>query len=201
MMELGVVSLALSHSPSATRLIDSIQKRNVGSFLAYVSSRDPAFPEEGTMFDALFPRRLENSYRGRKLALWLFGLVVLVKIAQSVVSIFDAADIARTADAIPLDSYPPAAAQTIAALFALSGVSRLFLYMLCVLILVRYRNAVPLMFLVSALSYLAGRLVLIYLPIARTGTPGGLIVNQVLFGLMVLGLVLSLWKRPVETTA
>lgn len=153
------------------------------------------------MFDALFPRRLENSYRGRKLALWLFGLVVLVKIAQSVVSIFDAADIAKTADGIPLDSYPPAAAQTIAALFALSGVSRLFLYMLCALVLVRYRNAVPLMFLVSALSFLAGRLVLYYLPIARTGTPGGLIVNQVLFGLMVLGLVLSLWKRPAETTA
>jgi hypothetical protein len=147
------------------------------------------------MLDLLLPRRLDNSFDGQKVALWLFGLVVAVRIMQSLVILFNAPTVVNTADGIPLDSYPPAAAQTIVALFALSAVSRLFLYLLCALVLVRYRSAVPFMFLFVALSYLAGQLVLQLVPIVRTGTPPGPIVNQVLFAMTIVGLALSLWKR------
>ncbi len=30
------------------------------------------------MFDRLLPRNIDNSYRGRRLALWLFALVALM---------------------------------------------------------------------------------------------------------------------------
>jgi hypothetical protein len=35
------------------------------------------------MFEALLPRHLDNQYRGSRLALWFFGLVVAMKSVQS----------------------------------------------------------------------------------------------------------------------
>lgn len=147
------------------------------------------------MFDALLPRRLDNSFGGQKIALWLFGLVVAVRILQGLVILFNGPHVVRTADGIPLDSYPPGATQNILALFALSAVSRLLLYLLCVVVLVRYRSGVPFMFLFMALSYLAGQLALQLVPLVRVGNPAGPIVNHGLFAITVTGLALSLWKR------
>ena len=142
-----------------------------------------------------FPQRIDNTYRGRKLALWLFGLVVAVRITQSILIIVNGHSIARSADGIPLETYAPAAAQTIVALFALSSLNRLITSLLCVLVLVRYRSAIPFMFAVLLLNYLAGQLILQFVPLVRTGTPPGPIVNLAMFALMIVGLVLSLWKR------
>lgn len=147
------------------------------------------------MLNQLLPQRLDNSYRGQKLALWLFGLVVAVRITQSLVILFNGPTVVKSADGIPLDSYPASAAQNILALFALSAVSRLSILLLCVLALVRYRSAVPFMLAFLALSYLAGQLALQFVPLVRTGTPPGPIVNLVLFAMMIVGLALSLWKR------
>jgi hypothetical protein len=147
------------------------------------------------MFDQFLPQRIDNEYPGHKLGLWLFGLIVSVKILQSLVVIFNGYTTAKSADGIPLDTYTPAAAQTIVAFFALSAVYRLFIFLLCVLVLVRYRSAIPLMFAVLALNYLAAQLILQFVPIARTGTPPGSFVNLVLFALMIVGLALSLWRQ------
>jgi hypothetical protein len=147
------------------------------------------------MFNSLLPRQIDNTYHGHKVALWLFGLIVTVRIIQSLVILFNGYSVVMSADGIPLDTYPPAAAQTIVAMFGLSAVSRLFILLLCVLVLVRYRSAVPFMFAFLALSYLAGQLFLQFVPTVRTGTPRGPLVNLVLFALMIIGLALSLWRR------
>jgi len=147
------------------------------------------------MFSRILPRQIDNGYRGRKLGLWVFAAVVLLKLVQSLAVIFNGYVTARSADGIPLETYPPETAQTVVALFGLSGVYRLFLGLLCVLVLVRYRRAIPLMFVVLLLSYLAVQLLLRITPITRVGTPPGAIVNLVLFALTVLGLALSLTPR------
>ena len=147
------------------------------------------------MLDELLPRRLDNEYRGNKLALWLFGLVVAMKSAQSLAIIFNGHSTARGADGIPLDSYPPAVAQTVVAVFAQGSLWRLFFCLLCVLVLVRYRRAVPLMFALLALNYLAAQLVLKFVPLPRVGMPVGPLVNLILFVVMLVGLGLSLRRR------
>lgn len=144
------------------------------------------------MFNQILPQRLDNTYRGHKLALWLIALVVSVRIAQSLLVIFNGYSVARTADGIPLDTYPPAAAQTVVALFALGGLSRLIIALLCVLVLVRYRSAIPFMFALLVLAFLASQLIDHFVPIVRTGTPPGPVVNSILFALMIVGLALSL---------
>lgn len=143
----------------------------------------------------LFPARIDNSYEGSKIALWILGLLIAVRTMQSVMILVNGASIAQSADGIPLDTYSAAAAQTILALFALSGVNRLVISLICVVVLVRYRRAVPLMFLLLLVTYSAGQLVGRVIPIVRVGQPPAVVVNLTLLGLTIIGLVLSLWKR------
>jgi hypothetical protein len=151
--------------------------------------------EDGIVLDVLLPRRLDNDYRGSRWALWLFGLVVAMKSAQSLAIIFSGHATARDADGIPLDSFTPLVAQTVVAVFAQGSLWRLFFCLLCGLILLRYRNAIPLMFALLALNYLAAQLVLRLVPLPRVGTPVGPVVNLLLFLVMLVGLGLSLWRR------
>jgi hypothetical protein len=147
----------------------------------------------------LFPARIDNSYEGSKIALWILGLLIAVRTMQSVMILVNGASIAQSADGVPLDTYPAAAAQTIVALFALSGVNRLVISLVCVVVLVRYRRAVPLMFLLLLVTYSAGQLVGRVNPIVRVGQPPAAVMNLTLLGLTILGLVLSLWKRRGAT--
>lgn len=151
------------------------------------------------MLDKLLPRRLDNTYQGYKVALWLFGLVVGVKITQSVAVIFRGYATARDADGVPLDTYTPTAAQTAVALFAQGSLWRLIFCLLCAAVLIRYRSAIPLMFVLLALNYLASQLIFQFVPLPRTGTPPGPIINMIMFALMIVGLILSLRGRPIRT--
>ena len=147
------------------------------------------------MTSPLLPRRADNEYSGRKVALWIFGLVVFAKLAMGVNTMLNGRSVASTADGIPLDTYTPAGAQAFVSVFALLGVAHLVLGLLCVLVLVRYRTLVPLMFTLLLLEHLGKRVVHQMMPIERTGTPPGSAINLTLLALMVVGLALSLWSR------
>jgi hypothetical protein len=157
-------------------------------------NREDAESRDGIL-SRLFPARIDNGYEGSKIALLILGLLIAARTIQSVMILFNGASIAQSADGIPLETYPAAAAQTILALFALSGVNRLVISLICVVVLVRYRRAVPLMFLLLLVTYAAGQLVGRVIPIVRAGRPPAVVVNLTLLGLTILGLGLSLWKR------
>jgi hypothetical protein len=142
--------------------------------------------------DRLLSQRVDNTYRGYKLALWLFGAVVLIKLAMSLNSIFNGYVVASSADGIPLDTFPSAAAQTVVALFAIWGLAHLMICLLCILVLVRYRSIVPFMFAFLLLENLSRKLLLQFVPMVRTGTPPGFYLNLGLLTLMIVGLALSL---------
>lgn len=46
------------------------------------------------MLNQLLPRQLDNCYQGHRLALWLFGLVVVVNLGISISSMFNGRQIA-----------------------------------------------------------------------------------------------------------
>ena len=148
-----------------------------------------------SIWERFFPRTIDNDYAGSRIALLVFGFVILIRALQSVMIIVNGHSIAQSADGVPLETYPAAAAQTIVAIFALSSLNRLIISLIGAAVLIRYRRAVPLMFLVLALTYLGTQLITRFVPIVRLGTPPGVIMNGVLFGLTIVGLVLSLWPR------
>ena len=130
---------------------------------------------------------MDNDYRGHKAALWLFALLLLMKVSVSVNSIFNGRLVAASADGIPLDTFTAAGAQTVVSLFAILGLSQLTLCLLGVLVLVRYRALMPLLFSLLLLEYVGRRLIFHYLPVPRTGTPPGSTINLILLALMVAG--------------
>ncbi len=144
------------------------------------------------MLNQLLPRHVDNTYHGYKLALWLFGVVVFMKVPISLNSIFNGYMVASRADGIPLDTFTPAGAQAVISLFAAWGLSQLIICLLCILVLARYRALVPFMFALLVLEHLSRRLIFQVLPIVRTGAPPGFFVNLALLTLMVVGLALSL---------
>jgi hypothetical protein len=143
----------------------------------------------------LLPPRADNAYRGHKLALALFGLLLLLKAGISLGSIFNGHTAASSADGIPIDTYTPAGARTVVSLFALLGLSNLVICLVGTVVLVRYRSLIPFMFALFLLQQLSRRLILEFLPIARTGTPPGSTINLAIITVMVVGLALSLWRR------
>lgn len=147
------------------------------------------------MLSRLLPARLDNTYSGHRLALWLFGLVVALKSAQSLSILFNGHSTAIGADGIPLDTFTPAVAQTVLAVLGQGSLWRLLFCLLCVVVLVRYRSAVPLMLAFHVLQYLSGQLIYQFIPLPRVGTPPGPIVNLAMCVLAIAGLVLSLWPR------
>jgi hypothetical protein len=138
------------------------------------------------------PQRIDNSYCGHKLALWLFAAVVFMKTSIGLGTIFNGRSAAISADAIPLDTFSPAGAQAFLSVFAIWGFAQVMIGLLCILALVRYRALVPFMFALLLLEHLGRKLILFVMPIAKTGTPPGFFINLALVALMIVGLILSL---------
>ena len=143
----------------------------------------------------IFPQRIDNTYRGHPLALWLFMPVVVMKTGIALGTIFNGRGAAQGADGIPLDRFGASGAEAVVALFAIWGLSQLVFSVLGVLALTRYRGMIPFMFVLLLIEHLARRWILLVKPIARTGTPPGIYINLVLLVLMIVGLALSLRSR------
>ena len=144
----------------------------------------------------VFPRHIDNSFRGHWLALWLFGSYVFGKLGQGLDSIFNSYAVATGADGIPLDSYGVVAAQDMLSMFALLGLNVLVLPSLGVLALVRYRAMIPLVCLMMLLLNFSARAVRFLHPDAGSGgvQPRGFYVNLALLAVLAAAFALSLAK-------
>ena len=148
------------------------------------------------MLDRLFPKQIDNDYRGYWLALGLFVLLLLVRVMQGLESVFNTHDTMINADGIPLDNYDAAAALTMIRMFALLGLNLLVIPMLSLVALARYRAMIPLLFLMSLLVQISGRALVFLHPVVRSGGPPiGSIVNLVIIMATIIGFVLSLQDR------
>ena len=147
------------------------------------------------MFDRLLPRSIDNTYRGFRVALWIFGALLLLRITMSVNCIFNGYSVATTADGIPLDSFTPAARQHVVYLFAAWGLAQLVISLIGVLAVIRYRSVVPFMFALLLIELLSRKLIGRFIPTVSSASAPAPYVNLTLLTLMVAGLVLSLWPR------
>lgn len=147
------------------------------------------------MFGRLLPDRIDNAYGGHRIALWLFGAVVIMKAGIGLGTIFNGRSAALSADGIPIDSFTPDGEQTVVALFAAWGLAQLMLNLIGLVVLARYRAMVPFMFAILLVENVTRKLIFWFLPIPRSGSPPGLYINLALILVMIVGLVLSLRDR------
>ena len=163
-------------------------------------TRQAGNPDRG-LLRRIFPGQIDNNFRGRRLAIWLFGLYVLANLGEGAASVFNSTSTAMTADGIPLDSYSAVVVQTMISMFALLGLRALVISLLCVIAIVRYRAMIPLLTLMLLVLNISGRVVLFVHPIARSGgvQPIGFYVNLFLLAVLIVGFALSLAKSPAQT--
>ena len=145
------------------------------------------------MLDRILPRQAGNRFHGLRAALWLLGLLIFLKLAMSLNSIFNTESVAAGADGIPLASYGPEAAREVLLLFALLSLGQLTLTLVALVVLIRYRALVPFVYLVLLGEQLARRAIgRSYAQPGEQMTDVAWYVNYGLLSLLVLGLALSL---------
>ena len=148
-----------------------------------------------SVLNRILPERIDNRYRGHPLALWLFIPITFQKLAVSLTHLFKADGGAQSISTMPLDTYPSSAAQNIVGLMARNGLEQLMIALLFVIILLRYRAMIPLMYALIVAHYLATRGVSQMKPLVLAGTSGASTPALVIAILSAAGLVLSLIGR------
>jgi hypothetical protein len=154
-----------------------------------------------SIMNRLFPPQIDNRYRGHTLALWLLYPITFLNVAIDMVSIFKDDGGAQSADGIPLDTYPPAAAQAVVGVAAYLGLADLLFALFAILALLRYRAMIPLIYLLMVIDYLAHKGIGLMKPIVRAGDTHGGLVTLALFAVSVLGLILSVAGKDTPADA
>lgn len=141
----------------------------------------------------ILPDQADNRFGGLRSALWLLGLLIFLKLSMSLNSLFNTAFVAAGADGIPLASFGPEAARQVLLLFALFALAHLFLTLIALIVLIRYRALVPFIYLVLLTEHIARRLIVqSYAAPGARMTDVAWYVNYGLLTLLTLGLVLAL---------
>lgn len=151
------------------------------------------------MFGRIFPRQFDNVYRGHWLGLVIFAIVVLLRGVQGFNCMVMPHTVITGADAIPIDTFGAAAAQTTVGLFAMLGIMLAVLSLIGLVALVRYRSMIPFLFLTFLVVQIAGRILLLVYPLTRevnasngyAGHPIGWWFNLGLLAITAIGLLLS----------
>ena len=148
------------------------------------------------MLRRLFPSPVNNNYRGHRLALLVFALIAAQTILRSLAHMFLEDGGAGQIASVPLDSFSPDGANAVVTMFGLWGLSQLIMGLFYVIVLLRYRALIPLMYLFFTFEYAMRLLAPLYTPgMATTHTAPGAIGNLIFVPLGIAMLVLSLRER------
>ena len=151
------------------------------------------------MLETVFPRSVDNNFRGHIAALWLFGLYVALRIVMNTNVIFNTRSVAVGGDGLPIDTLSPNAAATVLMMMGVQASGQLILALLGLIVLIRYRSMVPLMTLLILCELIARRLYLMAHSVERTeAMPVGSYINYSFLALLCAVFALSLFKRPAR---
>lgn len=111
------------------------------------------------MLSRIFPKQIDNDYRGYQLAVWLLVLLLLLKsfalVSASGLNPFWAGrDFLQGVEKVPLDKFAANAADTATLLFAWWGFTALILTLLGLIAVLRYRAMIPLIYLLMVLNHI-----------------------------------------------
>jgi hypothetical protein len=153
------------------------------------------------MLDRIFPPVIGNQYGGTRSALWILGILVLLKGLMGANSVLNGYLVATKADGIPLDSFTPAGASAVVALLGVWGLCMLLICLLGTLALLRYRAMVPLVFLLLLAEHVGRKLILLAQPVAAEGSFPAVSINAGFLAVTLVGLALSVWHTNKQAGA
>ena len=111
------------------------------------------------MLSRIFPKEIDNNYRGYQLAIWLLVLFLLVRTFASVTQIglnplWSTSEVLQSVEGVPLNTFNSKAAKAAIVLFGWWGATNLMLNVLGFIAVVRYRAMIPLVYLLIVGSHI-----------------------------------------------
>ncbi len=150
----------------------------------------------------IFPKQIDNQFKGYKIALYAFYLLTAVTLWRSQHHLFAPDGGAQTIASIPLDTFTAQGSQAVIGVFGLWGLSQLIIGIIYLLVALRYRAMVPLMYVLMIVEYSFRAF---YFPVAKsiptTGIAPGAAINLpfVLFSvIMLIFIVVGHWKNESQ---
>jgi hypothetical protein len=148
------------------------------------------------IIEIILPKTIDNSIRGSKIPFFVFAMYAILSTVRSCIHIFSADGGAGSIAGLDLTI---SGADGIIFAFALWGSSQLLFAIIQLIVVLRYRALVPLMYLMLILEIILRQLVGIMKPVTFAHTPPGAIGNQLLLPLAIIMLILTVWSSFKQT--
>lgn len=130
------------------------------------------------VINVIFPKTIDNEFRGYKISLYLFYVLTAVTLWRSQHHLFAADGGAQSIATIPLDSFSISGAQAVVGAFGLWGLSQLIIGLVYLLASIRYKAIIPFLYLLMAFEYLIRATYIPWFkPVPTAGTAPGSVIN------------------------
>lgn len=148
------------------------------------------------MIEKLFPKTVDNQYRGMSIAKWTLFLITAKAFLAAFIHMFAADGGAQSIASISLDQFTTGGANTVITIFALWGLEQFVIGVISLIVLWRYQALIPVMWLAFAIEYTMRFAIPLFTPgIVSTSIPPGVVMDKILFPLALVMLVLSLKEK------
>jgi len=142
------------------------------------------------IINLILPKTISNLYLGPKIPLYLFYFITLITVARSLVHIFAPDGGASSIATIPINNFANGGRETVIFMFAVWGLSQLMIGLLYLIVSLRYKSLVALMYISIFVEYLGRFLIGHTKTIQTLETAPGEIGNYVM---IPLSLVMVVW--------
>lgn len=159
------------------------------------------------MLTQLFPQHIDNDYRGHVLAIWLLVPLALIKVLQGanvagLLGTGNSRQVLEGVDNVPVGTFPAEAASQLVFLFAAWGLGVFVLGLLAMVVLLRYRAMIPLMYLLLLIEQVGrNALATIHLdrPFVSLAASPATLINGGFLVVLAIGFLVSLFARRPRT--
>jgi len=140
--------------------------------------------------ETVLPGQISNDFKGHKLVLYVFIVILAMTLVRSLIHVFAPDGGAQSIAGFPLNTYPEAASSLIVLIFSLWGASQLLMGFVYLLVLIRYKSLIPLMYVLIFIEYSSRLLIGFFKPAVSTHVVPGGVGDYIMIPLSLLMLVL-----------
>lgn len=153
------------------------------------------------MIERLFPKQIDTAGRSNPVATLILIPIVVLKLFMGFNAAFLTRFVVTAADGIPIDHYGIQGSQAVVAIFSMWGLEQFLLAALGLLVLVRYRGLIPLVYVVLAVEHFGRKALLLAYPFDRVGGSAQLvsIINWAFVIMLLGGLLFALVGKSART--
>lgn len=151
------------------------------------------------IINIVFPKNVNNEYKGNKIALWVLGLYLLKSFFAGMVHMFASDGGAQIIGSVMLDSFTQGGADSVITVFGLWGMEQFVIGLIILVIVWRYKSLIPFAWLIYTIEYLGRNMIGLFTPGLMTeNTPPGAMADTFLVPLAFIMFVIAVYTSMIQ---